>query len=194
MTHHNYDDWQKEKARAEAAESELAAVRYAAHMPEDYGFGLASWINQTLYASYVGARLSPHILQMVNDGTLEFSHAPVLKRAEAARDRALAEAAGLRGAIDTELLGTRLYDSDWDISQTYDVYQMLQKIRVALDDAPLTALAADVLAKARDYHRAYTLHLETLGTEDYKRQLIARDEMLHSIDALRRAEEGETVP
>lgn len=28
---------------------ELDAVRYAAHMPEDYQYGLPSWINQVLY-------------------------------------------------------------------------------------------------------------------------------------------------
>jgi hypothetical protein len=31
------------------AQAELDAVRYAAHMPDDYAYGLPSWINQELY-------------------------------------------------------------------------------------------------------------------------------------------------
>lgn len=49
-----------------------------------------------------------------------------------------AENAGLRaalrellGAIDLELLELRVDDSDWDISQRYDVYEMLVAIQPA---------------------------------------------------------------
>lgn len=36
-----------------ALADELAAVIHAAHMPDDYEFGLPSWINQKLYAAYL---------------------------------------------------------------------------------------------------------------------------------------------
>lgn len=61
--------WQQ-RNRAELAEAEVArlqgiisaseerskdwaAVEYAAHMPDDYKFGLPSWINQHLYIAYI---------------------------------------------------------------------------------------------------------------------------------------------
>src|SRR5262245_53216025 len=41
------------EARAEEAEKEVADIKYAAHMPEDYEYGLPSWICQRLYAAYI---------------------------------------------------------------------------------------------------------------------------------------------
>lgn len=59
------------------AEKEMDAIKFAAHLPADYQYGLASWINQVLYACYVGARISPHIATAIEDGTLTFPNAPV---------------------------------------------------------------------------------------------------------------------
>jgi len=52
------------------------SIRHAAHMPDDYKFGLPSWINQTLYACYIGAAISPHVAELVESGKLVFSEAP----------------------------------------------------------------------------------------------------------------------
>lgn len=36
--------------------AEMDAIRYAAHMPDDYEFGLPSWINQHLYGELIALR------------------------------------------------------------------------------------------------------------------------------------------
>jgi hypothetical protein len=41
------------RAENEQLRGDLDAVKYAAHMPEDYTFGLPSWINQRLYVAYL---------------------------------------------------------------------------------------------------------------------------------------------
>lgn len=48
-----------------AAESELAAIQFAAHMPDDYEHGLPSWINQRLYACWIGMSLSPAVVKLM---------------------------------------------------------------------------------------------------------------------------------
>lgn len=67
-------------ARIEEANSELAAIVFAAHMPIDYECGLPSWINQHLYAAYIGARQSPEFLAMIEDGRLTFPNSRTEKR------------------------------------------------------------------------------------------------------------------
>ena len=64
-------------ARAEAAELDLAAAQSAAHMPADYPHGLPSWINQHLYAAYIGARFSDSVMEQIRNGRLAFPEAPV---------------------------------------------------------------------------------------------------------------------
>ena len=76
-------DAQNEVLRKKQAE--LDAVRYAAHMPDDYKFGLASWVNQTLYACYIGAAISPHVSRMIEAGQLVFPNAPAWKELDALR-------------------------------------------------------------------------------------------------------------
>ena len=41
------------RQRAEQAEAALADVKAASHMPDDYEFGLPSWINQQLYGKLI---------------------------------------------------------------------------------------------------------------------------------------------
>jgi hypothetical protein len=58
---------------------ELDAVKHAAHMPEDYRHGLASWINQVLYACYIGATVSPSVMDAIESGRLTFPDSPAEK-------------------------------------------------------------------------------------------------------------------
>jgi hypothetical protein len=64
----------------DAAVQELAAVRHAAHMPDDYEFGLPSYVNQVLYMNFIGAKISEHIYQDVISGRLTFPESPAEKR------------------------------------------------------------------------------------------------------------------
>jgi len=91
----------RERDEARAANlgyiEKLADIIFAAHMPDDYIYGLPSWINQHLYAAYIGAKVSPHIMQMIEAGTLTFPDSPAEKalataRAEVERLRPAAEA------------------------------------------------------------------------------------------------------
>lgn len=100
-TAHNANRHQKEKERAAAKpdspqnlkrqihelEDELKAIRFAAHMPDDYKFGLPSWINQKLYASWVGMDFSPDVLSQIAEGKLTFADAPVWKERDELRAR-----------------------------------------------------------------------------------------------------------
>jgi hypothetical protein len=45
---------------AQQQKEEIATLAHAAHMPADYAYGLPSWINQVLYAAYIGADIGPH--------------------------------------------------------------------------------------------------------------------------------------
>lgn len=62
-------DWHNMRA-------EIGSVAYAAHMPKHYEHGLASWINQELYSSYIGAKVSPHIYELINSGNFTFPESP----------------------------------------------------------------------------------------------------------------------
>ena len=73
------------RAERDGLKKELDAVRFAAHMPEDYQYGLASWINQRLYAAWIGAMFSPDVMKKIEDGTLTFPNAPVYKERDAAQ-------------------------------------------------------------------------------------------------------------
>lgn len=55
------DTSQPQRKEIDALKLELSSIEYAAHMPDDYAYGMPSWINQVLWASYIGADLSPHI-------------------------------------------------------------------------------------------------------------------------------------
>ena len=74
-------------ARAEAAEAELATIKFAAHMPDGYDHGLPSWIEQYLYAAYIGARQSDIVIEQINNGRLIFPEAPIYAEAAALRQR-----------------------------------------------------------------------------------------------------------
>jgi len=50
--------------------NQWASIQYAAHMPSGYQYGLPSWINQVLYACYVGAFISPDIDKII-EGTVK---------------------------------------------------------------------------------------------------------------------------
>jgi hypothetical protein len=63
-------------ARVAVLEAERASIEYAAHMPADYPHGLPTWINMELYASYIGAKVSPHIVELIESGRLVFPNAP----------------------------------------------------------------------------------------------------------------------
>lgn len=65
----------------EDMQDDLDSIRYAAHMPKDYEYGLASWINQTLYACYIGASISPHITELIESGKLTFPNSPIERAA-----------------------------------------------------------------------------------------------------------------
>ena len=89
------------RARAECAEAELAAVRDAAHVQDDWAYGLPSWVNQRLYAAYIGAAFSPQVLEQIRTGRLAFPEAPIYAKATALRadlDAARAELAALKAA------------------------------------------------------------------------------------------------
>ena len=70
-------------AERDFLKKELAALIFAAHMPEDYRYGLPSWICQRLYTAYIH--------QARNQAEWD-----VLKRALDERDEARAECEQLR--------------------------------------------------------------------------------------------------
>ena len=88
--------------------AEFEAITAAAHMPEDYQFGMPSWINQCLYAAYIGAQFSPQVIEQIEAGRLTFPNAPVYKELDAARAR-IAE---LEGAQAWVSVGERLPEND----------------------------------------------------------------------------------
>ena len=79
-----YHLWQ---ARAEAAERRVAELEAAAHVPDDYEYGLESWINQHLYAAYIGARFSDSVMEQIRNSRLTFPEAPVYADLAAAQAR-----------------------------------------------------------------------------------------------------------
>jgi hypothetical protein len=81
--------------RTTAAEAEREAIEYAAHMPADYQHGLPSWINQKLYAAYIGLHFSDEVLKQINTGRLRFEDSPDAKRVVELE----AELARLRGML-----------------------------------------------------------------------------------------------
>jgi hypothetical protein len=75
-------------------DEEIAAIKYAAHMPDDYAFGLPSWIYQRLYAAWIGAIFSPEVIQQIETGHLVFPDSPTSK--ENGRLKSELELANLR--------------------------------------------------------------------------------------------------
>lgn len=94
-------DIEEAKDERDALTAQLAAVEFAAHMPTDYKHGLPSWINQYLYAGWIGAKISPHIMGMIEGGTLTFPNGADAKRAESAEAQ-LAEARAQFVLLDNE--------------------------------------------------------------------------------------------
>ena len=84
-------------------ELEARALRHAAHMPEDWPHNLASWVNQRLYAAYLGLHFSEEVMQEIADGRLTFPESPAHRRmVELEKENAelrtrLAEQAALAG-------------------------------------------------------------------------------------------------
>lgn len=75
-THRAACQWIKDRqAECEALKTELEAVKYAAHMPDDYEYGLPGWINQRLYACFIGMELSPAIAKILDDEERRFAAA-----------------------------------------------------------------------------------------------------------------------
>lgn len=62
--------------------AEWEAVKYAAHMPGDYEFGLPTWINTRLYHAYIGAYFSDEVREMIESGRLRFPNSRVEKDRE----------------------------------------------------------------------------------------------------------------
>lgn len=62
-------------------DAEIDAIKFAAHMPDDYQHGLPSWINQRLYAAYIGLHFSPEVMEQINSGALTFPESPAERRA-----------------------------------------------------------------------------------------------------------------
>ena len=89
------------RARAECAEAELAAVRDAAHVPDDWPHGLPSWVNQRLYAAYIGAAFSPQVLEQIRTGRLAFPEAPIYAEAAALRAELAAAVREVEGIFDS---------------------------------------------------------------------------------------------
>jgi hypothetical protein len=58
------------------AQNTIACLEYAAQMPDEYEFGLPSWIYQRLYASYIGAYFSQEVLEGIKFGRLSFPESP----------------------------------------------------------------------------------------------------------------------
>lgn len=82
--HNALCEYGKALAERDELKTELDAIKYAAHMPGDYSYNLATYINTVLYACYIGAKISPDVQRMVENGSLVFPDAPIWKRAEAA--------------------------------------------------------------------------------------------------------------
>ena len=98
---------ERAEAEAEALRARLDAAQEAAHMPDDWPHGLPSWINQRLYAAYIGAAFSPQVLEQIRTGRLTFPEAPIY--AEAAALRAERDAArGIETAEQPPEVGQRV--------------------------------------------------------------------------------------
>lgn len=69
---------EREKAKLH---EELQNVRFASHVPDDYRWGLASWIRQHLYACWVGANLSPNVQQIL-EGAIKLRTAHLTNRVQ----------------------------------------------------------------------------------------------------------------
>lgn len=63
----------------------MDSVVYAAHMPADYQFGLPSWINQRLYASYIGLHFSDEVMEQIKTGRLSFPESRDARERDALR-------------------------------------------------------------------------------------------------------------
>ena len=92
-----------------AARAEMESIKYAAHMPDDYPYNLATYINTVLYACYIGAKISPEVQAQIESGALIFPDAPIHKQALAAGR----EAGELRAELSSLSETMRAYlDSD----------------------------------------------------------------------------------
>jgi len=67
-------------ARVATLTDEIDTLKSAAHMPEDYEFGLPSWINQKLYSAYIGLHFNPEVLEQIRKGQLRFPDSPDARR------------------------------------------------------------------------------------------------------------------
>lgn len=99
--------------RADALAAEVEAIQSSAHMPDDYEYGLASWINQYLYAAYIGARMGPTAIQQIETGRLTFPNAPIYQE----RDRLAAE---------VERLGAVLKRRNQDYDEVFNDYEEMR--------------------------------------------------------------------
>jgi len=111
-------------ARATALAEELAAVEFAAHMPDDYEFGLPSWIEQRLYASWIGALFSPEVQRAIADGKITFADAPMTKENEV-RGK---EIALLKDFIESQFP----QEIKWGAWTTISAIEIIEKLRAEL--------------------------------------------------------------
>jgi hypothetical protein len=113
--------------RVAELEAKCASIEHAAHMPADYPHGLPTWINMELYASYIGAKVSPHITELIETGRLTFPNAP---RAALAGD----------AGKDDEMTNKTKMEREWVVAAQNRVWQ-LEKALVEINGRAARALA-----------------------------------------------------
>ena len=138
------------KSPCASLQAELNAVRYAAHMPADYQFGLASWINQKLYAAWIGAEWNPEVLEEIRKGHIIFPNSPALKVYE----NQLAEIGRLQAELTmlTEQRDTFQMQAEDAVAQLVVVRQEL-KVRLEIALAERDAWKQQALSVAEELLR-----------------------------------------
>ncbi len=137
---------------------EAEAVRAAAHVPEDWPYGLASWINQRLYAAYIGEYFSAEVMEQIRIGLLIFPESPVYRRMTAAETKAAQREIALEQARK-------------------DIIQLSLLVREAIPESMWPAFVTRILAREQ-------VECDTLRTQIAR--LEAENERLRAeLDALR---------
>ncbi len=75
------------EAERDALKARVAELEAAAHMPPGWNFGMAAWINQRLYAAYIGAIFSDMVMEQIRTGRQTFPDSPTHRRMVAAEAR-----------------------------------------------------------------------------------------------------------
>ena len=96
---------ERAEAEAEALRAQLDTAQEAAHMPDDWPHGLPSWVNQRLYAAYIGAAFSPDVMEQIRAGRLTFPEAPIYAERDELRADLDAARATLASAVTVSIGG-----------------------------------------------------------------------------------------